>query len=216
MEIFTIPGRGYDSNVYVILGRIPTVVDTGTGFHSGEIIHDINRFVDIESVQLIVLTHEHYDHVGGTLDILSASKKKARVLASVAALDKFKVGKSDFAEMLGGKMPHISVTDSVKGGEQILVGDEEFQVFATPGHSLGSICLFSPVSGSLFSGDTIFAHGDFGRYDFPGGDFQSLVQSIKRLSSLKIINLYPGHGPIVEGSGVDHVRKSLYSIQTLM
>ncbi|MCK5458802.1 MAG: hypothetical protein KAI20_02840, partial [Thermoplasmatales archaeon] len=68
----------------------------------------------------------------------------------------------------------------------------------------------------LISGDTIFAHGDFGRYDLPGGNFRSLVQSIQRLSDLDIIHLYPGHGPIVEEYGKNHVLQSYKNIQSMM
>jgi glyoxylase-like metal-dependent hydrolase (beta-lactamase superfamily II) len=62
----------------------------------------------------------------------------------------------------------------------------------------------------------VFAHGGFGRYDFPGGDFNTLLNSIKGLTELDVINLYPGHGPIVESNAKDHVIQSYKSIQSLI
>ena len=74
MDIFTILGRGYDSNIYVIVGSNPTIVDTGTGFYSNDVISVIRKFVDPTTIKNIILTHEHYDHVGGALDTLLSGK----------------------------------------------------------------------------------------------------------------------------------------------
>jgi glyoxylase-like metal-dependent hydrolase (beta-lactamase superfamily II) len=216
MDIFTIPGREYDSNVYVVTGRVPTIVDTGTGFHSHEILKTIQRFIEPTHIQQILLTHEHYDHVGGVQDILQATQGTAKIYAHKDVIPKLKEGKSTFAEMLGGRMPKIKVDNPLSGGETLTFGDESFEVLATPGHSIGSLSFYGKKSKALFSGDTIFADGDFGRYDFPGGDFNSLLQSIKLLATLEVKDLYPGHGPIVETNGTAHVLKAVRSIQSLV
>jgi len=216
MDIFTIPGREYDSNVYVITGRVPTIVDTGTGFHAQEILKTIQHVIEPTHIQQILLTHEHYDHVGGVKDILQASQGTAKIYAHKDVIPKLKEGKSTFAEMLGGRMPKLEVDNPLSGGETLTVGDESFEVLATPGHSIGGLCFYGKKSKSLFSGDTIFADGDFGRYDFPGGDFNTLLQSIRLLARLDVKDLYPGHGPIVKTDGMDHVIKAVNSIQSLM
>lgn len=215
MDIFTVSGRNYDSNIFVIIGKIPSIIDTGTGFNSGEVIEIIKKFTDPSTIKQIILTHDHFDHVGGTLDILQESNGNAQILAHKNAVNKLEKGESSFARMLGGVMPKIQVDTPLSDGEDIILGDEEFDVLHTPGHSLGSICLYSKKSRSLISGDTIFAHGDFGRYDLPGGDFNALIKSIERLSALDVKYLYPGHGPIVEGYGKDHVLNSLRNIQSM-
>lgn len=216
MDIFTIPGREYDSNVYVVVGKIPTVIDTGTGFHTRVILEMIQKIVKLSQIQQILLTHEHYDHVGGVQDIVQASKGNARIFAHKDIVPKLKEGKSTFAEMLGGVMPKLKVDVPLSGGEQLTIGDHPFEVLVTPGHSIGSLCFYSKKKQVLFSGDTIFADGGFGRYDFPGGDFNTLLNSIERLTALEVKNLYPGHGPIVEQHGTDHVLKTLRSIRSLM
>ncbi len=216
MDIFTISGRNYDSNVYVIIGKISTIVDTGTGFYSREILNNIKKFINPTEIKQIILTHEHYDHVGGVLDILKATEGNAKILAHKNTVNKLKKGESDFARMLGGKMPRIKVDIELSGGERIVLGDETFEVLHTPGHSLGSISLYGGKSESLFSGDTVFSHGDFGRYDLRDGDFNTLLKSIEILAELDVVDLYPGHGPIVERYGKDHVSKSFRNIQMLI
>lgn len=216
MVIFTISGREYDSNIYLVLGEIPTIIDTGTGFYSKMIIDTIQKVLPLTKVQQILLTHEHFDHVGGVKDIVEATKGAARIYAHKDIVLKLKAGKSTFAEMLGGVMPKIDVDIPLTESQSLTLGDEIFDVLFTPGHSIGSLCFYSKNSQALFSGDTIFAHGGFGRYDFPGGDFDLLLNSIERLSTLKVTDIYPGHGPIVETNGQDHVLQALCSIRSLV
>jgi glyoxylase-like metal-dependent hydrolase (beta-lactamase superfamily II) len=216
MEIFTINGRNYDSNIFVLIGNHPAVIDTGTGIYEKEILRTLQKFIQPTMIEYIVLTHEHYDHVGGVTSILTATGNQAKVVAHKNTVEKLKAGKSDFARLLGGHMPKISIDLSLSGSETFILGDESFDIIYTPGHSKGSISLFSHASGSLFSGDTVFAHGDFGRYDLPGGNLMKLHDSIKHLASLNVKDLYPGHGPVVEGYGKDHVARSYQNIQTLI
>jgi hydroxyacylglutathione hydrolase len=214
MDIYTLPGQQYDSNIYVVVGKVPTIIDTGTGFHTKEIVDAIQDIVPLNKIQQILLTHEHFDHVGGVQDIVHASKGTAKIFACNSIVSKLAEGKSTFAEMLGGTMPKITIDVALSDGEQLTIGNETYDVLTTPGHSIGSLCFYGKKSHMLFSGDTIFAHGGFGRYDFPGGDFTTLLNSITRLSILDITNLYPGHGPIVEHQGKDHVREALRNIQS--
>jgi hydroxyacylglutathione hydrolase len=216
MDIFTLPGMDYDSNVYVITGQVPTVIDTGTGFYSDMILKTIQKKVKLETIQQILLTHEHFDHVGGVQDFLQATQGAAQVFAHRDVVTKLQEGKSSFAELLGGVMPHIKVDVPLTDDMEIMIGDESFHVLFTPGHSIGSLCCYSKKKKMLFSGDTVFANGGFGRYDFPGGDFQLLLHSLERLAALDISQLYPGHGPIVERSGKDHIRQALSNIRLLI
>ncbi len=73
-------------------------------------------------------------------------------------------------------------------------GNITLEVIHTPGHSRGGICLYTP--GHLFAGDTLFA-GSIGRTDLPGGDYDTLIASIKQklLSLPDDTRVYTGHGP---------------------
>jgi glyoxylase-like metal-dependent hydrolase (beta-lactamase superfamily II) len=216
MNIFTIPGIDYDSNIYVVVGEKTTVIDTGTGFHSPVVIDSIRKKIQGHQIQQIFLTHEHYDHVGGVLDIVQESKQTAKIFAHKDIVSKLKEGKSSFAEMLGGVMPKLTVDVPLLGGQHVMIGDDMYEVLVTPGHSIGSLCFYGIKNKILFSGDTIFSHGGFGRYDFPGGDFRLLLKSIELLSTLDVKSLYPGHGSIVENHGKDHVVQALFSIRSLL
>jgi len=216
MHIFTIPGIDYDSNIYIIIGRIPTIIDTGTGFYSESILQTINKRIALPKIQQILLTHEHYDHVGGVQDIVQATGNAAKIYAHKDVVSKLRDGKSTFAEMLGGVMPCIEVDVPLTEKTELIVGDEPFQVLVTPGHSIGSVCFYNEKNGVLFSGDTVFSHGGFGRYDFPGGNFDLLHNSLERLACLDVERLYPGHGPFIEASGKDHVLSALSNIRSLI
>jgi hydroxyacylglutathione hydrolase len=216
MAIVTIPGRDYDSNVYVIPGKTPSIIDTGTGFHSPELLEIIQETLQLDTIVQILLTHEHFDHVGGVLDIKQATGDTAKIYAHKDVVSKLREGKSTFAEMLGGHMPNVKVDVPLVGGEHLILGDDLYTVILTPGHSIGSLCLYGEKNHSLFSGDTVFANGGFGRYDFPGGDFNTLLGSVEHLASLEVQSLYPGHGPIVEHKGKQHVNQSLKNIRSLV
>jgi glyoxylase-like metal-dependent hydrolase (beta-lactamase superfamily II) len=86
---------------------------------------------------------------------------------------------------------------------------EGLRVLHTPGHSPGSICLFDAEEGILFSGDTVFTHGSFGRYDLPGGERHALLKSLERLSTLDVRAIYPGHGEPVEKQAERHIAAAL-------
>ncbi len=82
----------------------------------------------------------------------------------------------------------------LKEGDAIQVGDLQFQVLHTPGHTLGGMCLVG--EGIVFTGDTLFSQG-IGRFDLPGGDYEALMEAIRsRLMALPDDTIvYPGHGP---------------------
>jgi len=199
MVVHCIFGRGYDSNIYVIPGRKTTIVDTGTGLYSKQIVSDIKEIIDPERIQQIIITHEHFDHCGGVRKLHDIISDSVKIMAHVDASDKIERGDSDFARMLGGE-----------------IGDETYRVIHTPGHSPGSMCLYAEKSKTLFSGDTVFSHGSFGRYDFPGSDAGLLRDSIERLSKLDVEYLYPGHESIVEGDGNRHIGMTLRNTSFLM
>ncbi len=76
------------------------------------------------------------------------------------------------------------------------IGDLTFQVIHTPGHSPGSICLYWTEKKALFTGDVVFNQG-IGRTDLPGGNGQTLKESIKKISRFEADYLLPGHGEIL-------------------
>ncbi|MEM0493467.1 MAG: MBL fold metallo-hydrolase, partial [Candidatus Thermoplasmatota archaeon] len=110
----------------------------------------------------------------------------------------------------------INTDVTIQHGDNIQIGDEMFTVIHTPGHSPGSICLYSPYSKILISGDTVFSDGGFGRFDLPGGDIHQLARSIKNLTTLEVKQLYPGHGYTVPEEGDKHIKKSWLNLESMM
>ena len=215
MKIDCIYGYNFDSNIYVIKGKIPTIIDCGTGIYNNIVIKKLNESIGIDSIKQIILTHEHYDHCGGAKKICDMIDDKPVIYSHKETSFKLEKGVSLFAEMLGGKMPKISVDVELKDRDKIKAGDSEFEVLYTPGHSPGSICLYNDKSKSLISGDTIFSYGSFGRYDFPGGNLKLLKKSIEKLASLDVYNLYPGHELFIEKEGNKHIKMTLNNITSI-
>ena len=78
-------------------------------------------------------------------------------------------------------------------GQVITLGNEQLRVIETPGHTKGSICLIG--EGFIFTGDTVFANGGYGRFDLPGGDPIALQKSLHRIANLnEELIIYSGHG----------------------
>ena len=93
---------------------------------------------------------------------------------------------------------NLSPPDLLLEEGNITLGDVTLEVYHTPGHSPGSVCLYWPEQKALFTGDVIFNQG-IGRVDLPGGDGKLLKESIRKLKSLDVEILLSGHGEILVG-----------------
>lgn len=194
-NILFIPGYNMDCNCYLIDDML---VDTGTGFNEEYLISQIEKHgVKREDISLIVNTHCHFDHIGGNYLFEDAE-------IAVHELDAISMRNKDD---LGTSMNAFENHDNSRVDIDLKDGDEirGFKVIHTPGHTRGGICLWDGVN--LISGDTVFSHGGVGRFDI-GGDFNDLKESVFKLTELDVVNLLPGHGPIVEGNGKEHVKFS--------
>ena len=139
------------------------------------------RLLEQEGARLthILLTHGHYDHVGAVEELQRKTGAKVWLAPQDAC---------------GGELfPFTTPDNAYADGEEIRVDtDLAFRVIATPGHSSGSVCLL--CGGLLFSGDTLFA-GDVGRTDLPGGSWDTLRESLKKLCAAvtENVQVLPGH-----------------------
>jgi glyoxylase-like metal-dependent hydrolase (beta-lactamase superfamily II) len=93
------------------------------------------------------------------------------------------------------------------------LGGRVLEVYLTPGHTPGSVCLFEPKDKILITGDLIFSRS-FGRVDLAGGDPKALSESVRRMEALDAHALLPGHGPSVVGQG--QVRSNFKYIYRLL
>jgi glyoxylase-like metal-dependent hydrolase (beta-lactamase superfamily II) len=141
----------------------------------------------------IINTHEHFDHVGANKRLHDATG--AKILAHSASADE--ITKISSRALLWGMRAEDSppLDRELDDGDLVEIGSSvSLKVLSTPGHSLGSISLVT--AGAAFVGDLIFS-GSIGRTDFPGGDYETLIRSVRE----KIfplgddVVLYSGHGP---------------------
>ena len=144
-------------------------------------------------VKYIYLTHCHSDHIGAVATV--KEKKGGKVLIhrdDADGLDNEDINLSETIDM-----GHIELEpDSrVDDGDLIHVGNIEFKVLHTPGHTQGSSSLYCKKEGLLFSGDTLF-RGTWGRTDLPTSSFEAIMKSItEKLMVLPDETVvYPGHG----------------------
>lgn len=147
------------------------------------------------SIKLIVVTHNHIDHVGALRGVKDATGAEYAVHEADAR--EAKPAKFDrmMGRMLGSPQEASPKPDRLlKDGDIIRLGDLKFEILYTPGHTPGGISLSG--EGVVFSGDTLFNSG-IGRTDLAGGDYAQLMNSIK--SKLMVLPdstiVYPGHGP---------------------
>ncbi|HUV24334.1 MAG TPA: MBL fold metallo-hydrolase [Methanomassiliicoccales archaeon] len=207
MNVHHLPGRGFDSNIFLVTGEDPFLIDAGSGDYTRSVLDWIEGLVDSKNIGRIILTHRHYDHVGGAAKLARALD--ATVL--IHELDADPVANGDSwgtqASMFGEIMEAVEV-EPLKGGEIISTGERDFLVMHTPGHSMGSLSLFCERDGILISGDTVFV-GGVGRWDLPTGNYDDLIMSLRRLERLKVANLFPGHGPCGKGNALQHLRDAL-------
>lgn len=145
----------------------------------------------------IWLTHSHLDHCGGVQELMD--KTGASLLAHPA--EAYMRGHVlEIAQMYGipsGMFANCPEPKrQVLGGEELAFEGEMFKVLFTPGHSPGHVCFYHAASNTLLAGDTIFA-GSIGRTDLPGGDHDTLLESIHRelLTLPPSTKVLSGHGP---------------------
>ncbi len=143
-------------------------------------------------VKMLINTHGHFDHVGANKQMKEATGADIAIHPEdEPMLEEL----SRSAMMFGLSAENSPPADRVLNqDDEISFGDITLKVIHTPGHSRGGICLYT--KGHLFAGDTLFA-GSIGRTDLPGGDYDTLISSIKE----KLLMLdddtivYTGHGP---------------------
>ncbi|MGQ9787799.1 MAG: MBL fold metallo-hydrolase [Candidatus Hadarchaeaceae archaeon] len=193
MKIHQIGGLGYDSNMYLIVDDVVALIDAGTGQNFKTVRQNMEQLgLKPSDIRVLINTHCHFDHTGGDLDFLKAGCEIA-IYESEAALLRKGDRYITMAHFFGAYPEPLQVARELREGNRIELGRTVLEVIHTPGHTQGSICLYEPRLGALFSGDTVFC-GGVGRTDLPTGNYHALLQSLKKLAELKPKSLYPGHG----------------------
>ena len=146
-------------------------------------------------LERILLTHAHVDHAGGTAEL---AKAHSLPVEGPHRGDQFWIdGLAEQARMFGIPSAGAFVPDRwLEDGDRVQVGGVELEVRHCPGHTPGHVVFHSTGDRLAFVGDVLFA-GSIGRTDFPGGDYDTLIDSIRnRLFPMgDDVRFVPGHGP---------------------
>ena len=177
MNITILQLGALQTNCYIVSdGTVCAVVDPGD---SGDRVADWLESQGL-TPQCILLTHGHFDHVGGA----AALQRRYPDL-------EIYVHEAD-TRLTANLSRGLVWTKHYGEGDTVTVGAMTFRVLDTPGHTPGSVCL--QCGEVLFSGDTLFA-GSCGRTDFPKGSHSRMKQSLARLAALEgDYRVLPGHG----------------------
>lgn len=185
-------GYREQTNCYIIQDedtKETMVIDPG-----GE-ADQIIQMLDILEAKLkyIYLTHCHGDHIGALKELKEA--KGGEILIHRYDVEGLCDKEINLTDYIGIHEVKLEVDSRVDDGDKIHVGNIEFSVIHTPGHTAGGSCLFCEKEKLLFSGDTLF-YGTWGRTDLPTSSFQDIMQSIttKLLVLPGDTIVYPGHG----------------------
>jgi glyoxylase-like metal-dependent hydrolase (beta-lactamase superfamily II) len=178
----------FTANAFLVRGARPVLVDAGTLSGVESVVAEFT-----DSLDAVVLTHQHGDHIGELDAVLDA-----------------------FDPELYAYGDHPARTHELEDGDEVVLGDEAFEVLHTPGHAPDHVVLYS--ASMLFAGDLVspndqaFDYGSFGATGGPGPAREQLIESLERLLEhlpAGVEHLYSGHGDAFHGDVRDLVETAL-------
>lgn len=179
-------------NCFIVRGKdAPAALIVDPGDEPDRLLGAL-KALNVETVEAILITHTHFDHVGAVAPVARATKApvycpelETQVLANIM----------DYVPWPGfGPFESYQADHTVAGGETLELAGLSIEVTFTPGHSPGHVSYAITEHEALFSGDVLF-QGSVGRVDLPGGDWPTLLGSIEQLVTTYSpeTTVYPGH-----------------------
>ena len=196
MIIDTVVLGDFQTNCYCVRKSNPSheclIIDPGLEANPLVQMLQTNDYIPVD----ILLTHGHVDHIAG---VESIREHWPDVRVAIHENDSnMLTNPADNLSLMAGSMVQARPAEVLLDAKKMYyqAADIQFKILHTPGHSPGSICLYSAEDNILFAGDTIFA-GSIGRTDFPGGSHEQLIDMIKQklLILPEETTVYTGHGP---------------------
>ena len=187
LKIHTLTLGSYQTNCYIVHdenSKTCAVIDPG--YSPEQILEETGKLG--LTIDAILLTHGHFDHVGAVEALVKATGCK--LWMSVSDWSQFPNPTTAFLYPLANC--DFTEVNFCEEDEHIHAGGLTFVTWRTAGHTWGSVCYV--CEDALFSGDTLFA-GSCGRIDLPGGDRGAMLFSMERLAEVEAdYRLFPGHG----------------------
>ena len=160
-----------DGNVYLVMGARPMLIDCGDVREGGRLKSEIEKVVSLDKVEVVLLTHLHYDHAGNV-----GLFPNAEIYASVAEIEDYRAHSEYFffdgiPKGVGGVLKKLRPLPSSINGVEVI---------ECPGHTRGSVAFLDRKRKLLFSGDVLFERG-VGRFDLPNSVPSKVEFSVRKL-----------------------------------
>jgi glyoxylase-like metal-dependent hydrolase (beta-lactamase superfamily II) len=193
LEIISLVLGPVETNAYLVgdtISHSAVVVDPAW---DGElIVEEANRHA--WHIEQIWLSHAHFDHIGGIAGVVKGVQPAPKIALHPADLPLYSAqGGAALFGMRIGATPEPTIR--LKHGQNLILGNHSFEVRHSPGHTPGHVVFYCAVEKVMFCGDVIF-WGSIGRADLPGGDYDTLIRSIRSqiLTLPNETRLLSGHG----------------------
>jgi glyoxylase-like metal-dependent hydrolase (beta-lactamase superfamily II) len=174
------PFTGTGNTTWLIPGRVPVLVDAGTG--QRQFLEDLSAALGGARLARVLVTHGHPDHAGGAV-------------ALAARMPHARFAKMPWPDRDGSFAVNW---ESLRDGESVEAGDEEVTVVHTPGHTPDHVCFWHRRTGTVFCGDLAVQGSSVVIPASSGGDLAAYLASLERVIALQPVQLLPAHGPVVE------------------
>jgi hydroxyacylglutathione hydrolase len=195
LSIQTFVFNPFSENTYVVSDGSGEAVIIDPGCYEAEEQDELDQYIQSRGlvVKYLLNTHCHIDHVLGNYYV----KKKYQVpLLIHAGEENVLRAVKTYAPNYGfGAYQETTADAFLKEGEKISLGNTQWDILFLPGHAPGHVGFYDPAEKVIFSGDVLF-HRSIGRTDLPGGDYDTLIQSIqqKMFALPEDVVVYCGHG----------------------
>ncbi len=214
-NIFWLKGEETGSHSYLIKGKYKNVlIDSGLDRNYVRLQH--NMFEDlglkVRDIDIIINTHEHFDHIGANRYFQEFGLIAAHRLAANKIVEEDRYVTMYTSGDLN--RPSLKVHLWLEDRFRFDLGNYRLEVIHTPGHTSGSICIYEITQKILFTGDTLFAGGTLS-YIAESGSFGDYINSINLLETRKIKALYPGHG-MVSKTPEEDMKKAILNAKALL